>query len=131
MKAAGSKRFRFDPIPVIVLASLAGAGSAYSGDAHNSPSSDLPSAPDACLQRGGLWGKLSARPEAKHHCLLPTWDAGQSCQSGEECENLCVTNEAAEQGSQVRGVCFAWSSPISQCLNIVEDGFAQGIQCYD
>ena len=41
-----------------------------------------------CIAQGGTWGAAGLMPDPI--CILPTPDAGQACDSGDDCASLCL-----------------------------------------
>ena len=90
---------------------------------------ELQGEPD-CTNQDGVWVTPLYGDEGGQ-CIRATIDEGQSCRSSDDCQSSCVADEGVKPGSEVEGLCFAWSSPISHCLNIIEHGRAQGTVCFD
>ena len=65
------------------------------------------------------------------YCVLPSQDAGNACESSQQCNSVCSTQEAVTKGQEVSGECFEWSSPVGHCLMTVENGVATGEICFD
>lgn len=66
----------------------------------------------ACELKGGKYEQLGMMQ--MYQCNMATKDAGKSCNSGNECEGLCL-------GENGKGICSSWSQNFG-CIPIIENG---------
>ncbi len=86
-----------------------------------------PDAAERCREEGGRWVESveSGAGVCAHHAT----DEGTSCEGAGQCQGDCVADARVPTATRTRGVCSAWTSNLGQCLNLVEDGRAQGMLC--
>ena len=85
-----------------------------------------------CVSAEGIWVDARYGEPGSGYCVVPTADAGQVCKSKSQCQTACVTSDAVKRGEPATGECFAWSSLVGHCVNLLDDdGLAQGTICHD
>lgn len=85
--------------------------------------------PMECADYDGRWSRFGNNDEFS--CSLPTMDGGASCESSEDCETVCITEDDIATGTHIIGHCYDWTVLNGTCMNYVEGGVAQGQRCVE
>jgi len=73
----------------------------------------------ACAAAGGSWGPRGLYPEPL--CVLPTPDAGKSCEKAGDCVGLCLSDTRQ---------CVP-ERPVFGCIGYLDDDGNPGVICVD
>ena len=82
---------------------------------------------EKCKAAGGDWNTFNTIKV----CDMPTKDAGRPCSDTKDCQSVCITSDKTPSDTKVTGKCFARTSTIGTCTNIVVEGRAIGLTCED
>jgi len=84
---------------------------------------------EVCERQGGSWQKVGRQQSLA--CVLPTADAGHSCNDSSECEVACIVEDnTIKAGEKVQGICLH-NTDLLGCRAYVSNGVVEQTLCVD